>query len=332
MNPAIIVAMQDIKKRKGIQSVEIGLKVLGALVGLGHPSSLSEIAKASDLSPSQTPRYLASLVNMRYLRQDPESALYDLHTGALRLGLASLARLDLLDEASRITQEFVKATGRTTLLCIWSELGPTIIRWFPGNPPIYTSLAIGSRLSLTHLARGRGFLAFQHEAYLSQLLPEEMAQARTGGTIDVAVIRQHVRGHFIADVDGTVIPGLRALAAPIFDLQGQLAIVISTDEINNKDGIGLAQVAGHQVAVFAVEGQYYATSDRCTHGRASLSQGYLEGHLIECPLHQGSFDVRTGAAVNLPCKVNLRTFPVQVADGFVSLKIEEEDGNVASSE
>lgn len=332
MNPAIIVAMQDIKKRKGIQSVEIGLKVLGALVGLGRPSSLSEIAKASDLSPSQTHRYLASFVNMRYLRQDPESALYDLHTGALRLGLASLARLDLLDKASRITQGFVKATGRTALLCIWSEPGPTIIRWFPGNPPIYTSLAIGSRLLLTHSATGRVFLAFQNEAYLSQLLQEELAQTRTGGTIDVAVIRQHVRRHFVADVDGTVIPGLRALAAPVFDLQGQLALVISTDEINNKDGIGLAQVAGHQVAVIAVEGQYYATSDRCTHGSASLSQGYLEGHLSECPLHQGRFDVRSGAAVSLPCKINLRTFPVQMAEGVVYIKIEEEDDHVTSIE
>jgi naphthalene 1,2-dioxygenase ferredoxin component len=107
---------------------------------------------------------------------------------------------------------------------------------------------------------------------------------------------------------------------------------ISTDEINNNDGLGLAQVAGHQVAFFAVEGQYYATSDKCTHGRASLSQGYLEGHLIECPLHQGRFDVRTGAAVSLPCKVNLRTFPVQVVEGFVYIKIEEDVDHVTSIE
>lgn len=107
---------------------------------------------------------------------------------------------------------------------------------------------------------------------------------------------------------------------------------IRTDEIENNEGIGMANVAGRPVAFFAVEGQYYATSDKCTHGRASLSQGYLEGPLIECPLHQGRFDVRTGAAVGLPCKVNLRTFPVQVAEGFVYLKIEEEDDHVTSSE
>jgi DNA-binding IclR family transcriptional regulator len=216
------------KKRKTIQSVEIGLKVLDALVGIGRPGSLSEIAKACDLSPSQTHRYLASFVNMRYLRQDPDSSLYDLHTGALRLSLATLGRLDVLEEAGRTAQLFVDATGRTTLLSIWSEFGPTIIRWFPGNPPIYTTLAIGSRLSLIHSATGMVFLAFQQKTYISNLLQEEMTHSRTEATTNIDAIRKRVRRHFVAGVDGMVIPGLRALAAPVFDLQGQLALVIST--------------------------------------------------------------------------------------------------------
>jgi DNA-binding IclR family transcriptional regulator len=216
------------KQRKGIQSVEIGLKIMDAFVGIGRPSSLSEIAKASDLSLSQAHRYLASFVNMRYLRQDPETLLYDFHTGTLRIGLASLARLDVLEEAGRIAQNFVTATNRTALLCIWSEPGPTIIRWLPGNPPVYTALAIGSRLSLTHSASGRVFLTFQHEAYVSKLLQDELAQARKADSINIASISKQVRRHFVAEVDGTVVPGLRAMAAPIFDLQGQLALVIST--------------------------------------------------------------------------------------------------------
>jgi DNA-binding IclR family transcriptional regulator len=223
-----VPASNKAKKRKGIQSVEIGLNVLNALVGLGRPSALSEIAKASGLSPSQSHRYLASFVNMHYLRQNPESSLYDFHTGALRLGLASLARLDVLDQAGGIAQAFVDATGRTALLSIWSELGPTIIRWFPGNPPIYTSLAVGSRLSLTHSATGRVFLTFQSEAYVSKLLQTEMAHTRAESPIAVDIIRRQVRSHFIAAVDGALIPGLRAMAAPAFDLQGQLALVMST--------------------------------------------------------------------------------------------------------
>jgi DNA-binding IclR family transcriptional regulator len=215
------------KKRKGIQSVEIGLNVLNALAGLGRPSSLSDIAKASQLSPSQTHRYLASFVNMHYLRQDPESSLYDLHTGGLRIGLSALARLDIIEEAAQIAQALVNATGRTTLLSIWSESGPTIIRWFPGTPPIYTTLTIGSRLSLTHSATGKVFLAFQKETYISDFLKKTPKQGPSKSRSALNAIRKEVRDSHIARADGTIIPGLRALAAPVFDLQGELALVIA---------------------------------------------------------------------------------------------------------
>src|SRR5262245_7971760 len=103
---------------------------------------------------------------------------------------------------------------------------------------------------------------------------------------------------------------------------------IRTDEIDDHEGIGMANVDGCRVAFFAVGGRYYATSDACTHGRASLSQGSLDGHLIECPLHQGLFDVRTGAAVGPPCTEGVRSFPVKVAEGFVYVQIESERGHV----
>lgn len=214
-------------KRKGIQSVEIGLGVLDALVRLGRPSTLSEIAKASGQSASQAHRYLASFVNMGFLRQDPATSLYDLHTGALQLGLAAMARLDVFEEARRGALELVEATGRTVQLAIWSDLGPTIVRWYPGHPPIYTMLAIGSRLSLTQSATGRVFLAFQNDSYLSDVLQRELARARTSRPVDIDAIRQQVRRDLVATVDGTVAPGLRAQAAPVFDLQGALVLVVS---------------------------------------------------------------------------------------------------------
>jgi DNA-binding IclR family transcriptional regulator len=95
------------------------LNVLNVLAVLGRPSSLSDVAKATRLSPSQAHRFLASFVNMQYLRQDPETSLYDLLTSVLRIGLSALARLDILEVAGRIAQAFVDATGRTTMLSIW---------------------------------------------------------------------------------------------------------------------------------------------------------------------------------------------------------------------
>ena len=73
-------------------------------------------------------------------------------------------------------------------------------------------------------------------------------------------------------------------------------------------------VAGREIALFSVDGTFYATDNLCTHGNAKLCDGFLEGTEIECPLHQGRFDVRTGAATCAPATGTLRTYPVK-SDG-----------------
>jgi nitrite reductase/ring-hydroxylating ferredoxin subunit len=64
------------------------------------------------------------------------------------------------------------------------------------------------------------------------------------------------------------------------------------------------------VAVFHVEGEFFVMDDLCTHGPGSMSQGFLEGHIIECDFHAGCFDIRTGEVASPPCMVPMRTFKV----------------------
>jgi nitrite reductase/ring-hydroxylating ferredoxin subunit len=71
------------------------------------------------------------------------------------------------------------------------------------------------------------------------------------------------------------------------------------------------------LAIFRVAEGFFATEDTCTHGIASLSEGTLDGDVIECPFHGGAFNVRTGCAESEPCAVPLRTFEVVVRDGTV---------------
>lgn len=71
------------------------------------------------------------------------------------------------------------------------------------------------------------------------------------------------------------------------------------------------------IAVFNVDGDFYAIDDTCTHQDASLADGWLEGCQIECPLHASSFDLRTGAVSGPPAKVPVRTHTVTVTDGVV---------------
>ncbi|MEV1024538.1 bifunctional 3-phenylpropionate/cinnamic acid dioxygenase ferredoxin subunit [Streptomyces sp. NPDC050264] len=71
------------------------------------------------------------------------------------------------------------------------------------------------------------------------------------------------------------------------------------------------------IAVFHAEGKLYAIDDTCTHQDASLSEGWLEGCQVECPLHEASFDLRTGQATCLPARRPVRTHRVTVDDGVI---------------
>jgi nitrite reductase/ring-hydroxylating ferredoxin subunit len=64
------------------------------------------------------------------------------------------------------------------------------------------------------------------------------------------------------------------------------------------------------VAVFHVEGEFFVIDDLCTHGPGSMSQGFLEGYIIECDFHAGCFDIRTGEVTSPPCMVPMRAFKV----------------------
>ena len=68
-------------------------------------------------------------------------------------------------------------------------------------------------------------------------------------------------------------------------------------------------------AVFNLDGHFYATQDECTHGPGSLAEGFVMGAEIECPFHQGRFDIRTGCATAAPCTQALRIWTVHTVDG-----------------
>jgi 3-phenylpropionate/trans-cinnamate dioxygenase ferredoxin subunit len=84
------------------------------------------------------------------------------------------------------------------------------------------------------------------------------------------------------------------------------------------------------VAVFHTDdGDLYAIDDTCTHQDASLSEGWLEGCLVECPLHAASFDLRTGRPTCLPARRPVRTHSVTVEDGLIHLHLAAEEGTAA---
>jgi len=74
------------------------------------------------------------------------------------------------------------------------------------------------------------------------------------------------------------------------------------------------------LAVYNVDGEFFVTDDLCTHGPGSLSEGYMDGHVVECDFHNGAFDVRTGEVVAPPCMIPLKTYKVLVENGRVTIE------------
>ncbi|MFT4045661.1 MAG: anthranilate 1,2-dioxygenase ferredoxin subunit AndAb [Solimonas sp.] len=83
-----------------------------------------------------------------------------------------------------------------------------------------------------------------------------------------------------------------------------------------EDGCPAAVIAGGQpVAIFRVGHELFALHDLCTHGAARLSDGFVDNGCVECPLHQGLFDLRSGAVRSAPLTVPVRSYAVRVTDG-----------------
>lgn len=81
------------------------------------------------------------------------------------------------------------------------------------------------------------------------------------------------------------------------------------------------EVGGRKIAVFNVEGTFYAIDNTCTHDGGPLADGTLEGHEVTCPWHGALFDVRTGEVLGPPAGKDVASYPVRVQDAHVEVEI-----------
>ncbi len=107
--------------------------------------------------------------------------------------------------------------------------------------------------------------------------------------------------------------------------QAQLVALCAADEVEPDTPVRVV-LDNVAYAVFSVDGQFYVTQDPCTHGPGSLAEGFVMGTEIECPFHQGRFDIRTGQATAAPCTLALRTWTVHAIDGQLRIDPAERRG------
>ena len=97
--------------------------------------------------------------------------------------------------------------------------------------------------------------------------------------------------------------------------------VAKRSELNDGDVVE-AEVGGRIVAVYRLRDDYFATDGICTHQRAHLADGLVIGRIIECPKHQGRFDIGSGAPKGAPASLALRTYPVRVEGENICVELD----------
>jgi len=212
-------------RRRGIQSIDTGIRLLEVLERSDGPLALKELSAKADLDPSSAHRYLASFVHCGLVRQDAD-ARYDFGPLALHIGLAAVRRLEPVQLIEQALPGLVTETGYTALLTVWSNRGPTVVHWQRSRNPFVTNLSLGSVLPITRSATGAVLVAFLPEAVTADAVA---AEARRENVDRQAFARavERARKHRLAFVDSSVIPGLSAVSAPVLQWNGEAAATVT---------------------------------------------------------------------------------------------------------
>ena len=223
------------KGRAGIQSVEVGFALLDGLTRSRGPLMLKDVAAAAGMSAAKAHRYLVSFQRLGLVTQDPRTTRYDLGPAALKLGLAALARLDAVRLARERMPALMESIGHTLALAVWGNHGPTIVHWEESPQAVTANLRLGDVMPLLSSATGRCFAAYLPPEVVAPLLREELARAAALHRTDlpaspaaVEALLAEVRAQGAARVVDTLLPGIMAFCAPVFDAGGHLALGITT--------------------------------------------------------------------------------------------------------
>ncbi len=221
------------KSQAGIQSVEVGFALLEALVQAGSAMMLRDLAKAAGMSPAKAHRYLVSYQRLGLVAQDASNTRYDLGSAALKLGLASLARLDAVQLARSRMDALMQEIGHTVAIAVWGNHGPVIVHWQEPALAVTVNLRLGDVMPLLGSATGRCFAAFAPQAQVQALLKAEIAQldktARAGMPRDAAQVQallEETRVQGLGRVIDTLLPGISGLAAPVWDASHRIALCL----------------------------------------------------------------------------------------------------------
>ena len=202
------------KKQRGIQSVEVGARLLDALAARREPLALSALAEAAELSTAQAHTYLVSLTRLGLVKRDALTGNYEPGPLSLRLGLLNLEHQPAYRAAASRVPALALATGMSVAVSVAGPQGPTIVRYERGGYPLHVNLHVGTVMSLSATSTGRVFRAFDDDVRVAAMLAHQ-ADARRAGDERAHRSRYAARGiERSVDVPS---PGVSSMSVPVFD-------------------------------------------------------------------------------------------------------------------
>jgi DNA-binding IclR family transcriptional regulator len=204
---------------RALSSVLKSLAVLDALARSPRPQRLMELAQSLDESRATTYQRLLTLTQAGWVEQTVEGA-YRLSLQAARAGNAALEQANLGERSTAVLQELVVETHETASLAALSGLHAQIIKRVEAEVVVRAQVQIGTRLSLDQSSSGRVLSAFATAQQRGLL-------ARRGATLPSAALLREVARKGYAVSSGKDVPGVRSVAAPVFDAKGACLFALS---------------------------------------------------------------------------------------------------------
>ncbi|MGJ9460689.1 IclR family transcriptional regulator [Oceanobacillus sp. CF4.6] len=211
--------------KQGIQSIELGIKMLKIISDYDRPLTITEISNLCDISKSKAYRYLISFVKTGFLQKN-ENLKYSIGNELILIGVRAHSNVDIDKLSTSYISELRDKINETVSMALWGEKGPFFLKWEPSNSHVNIGVQQGTQIKVTQSATGKLFAAFSPREKTEKLINEELNGDQTA--IDsfyneLKIIREKK----FATTQDTLIPAISALSAPVFGKNGEIDACIS---------------------------------------------------------------------------------------------------------
>ena len=222
------------KGQRGIQSAEVGGRLLQVLTARPTSMALKDLAAAAELPASRAHPYLVSFGKLGLVEQDPHTGRYALGPMALQMGLSCLHQSDPIKAATPVAEALARRIDQAVAIAVWANFGPTVVRLIEGSQPLHVNMRAGTVMSILGTATGRAFAAVLPASQLEQAMRSRSGEVRRAERSlvknlarELKDVTTEVRSHGLARAMGRPIPGINAFSAPAFDHEGHAVLVIT---------------------------------------------------------------------------------------------------------